>query len=115
MQLGGHGPQDIVRAVEADHIIDLGQTGDGLGRDLGVTAGHDDPGRRILAFGATGELAALGVGLIGDRAAVDDIHVGHVGKRHQAVAGRAEPVSNRCRIVLVDFAAQGGQANSESD
>ena len=59
-----------------------------------------------MAFGPAGELATLGVSLVGDGATVDNIHVGGLGERHERMSLGPEAIFDRSGVVLVNLAAQ---------
>ena len=56
----------------AQHLVDLGHGGEGLGIDLGGAAGDDDAGSRMAPPQAADGLARLAAGFGGNRAGVDD-------------------------------------------
>src|SRR5205807_35713 len=59
-----------------DDVADAGEGADGVGVAGGVAAHDDEVGGRVGLVQSADELPALGVGLVGDGAGVDDAQVG---------------------------------------
>src|SRR5262249_47806421 len=97
-----------VKTIQPNDIIDLWNFCYRLGVHLRITTSHDDPGGRVVPFSATGELAALGVGLIGNSTTVNDVNVRCLGKWHECVPCRLESIFDRGGIVLINLTAEGG-------
>ena len=107
-------PREAVEDLEeaelllcAEHRVDAGDGGDGLGAKLGIAPRHHDERLRVGAAGAADDLTALSLGLFRDGARVDDRHVGGRAEGRHLEVMRLEVAGHRARLRIVELAAEG--------
>ena len=105
MQFGEDRPRDLGFFGVGDDQIDAGQSRDGLGRHLRVTAGRHHQRFRRAAPRLADDLTRRAIAQVGDGARVDDDDIGCL-----ALGGWAHPLRDQLRrdgfaICMVDFAA----------
>ena len=87
--LGGRLDEPVLLVIP-DHADDVRQRGDLVRPPRGVTAGHHDFGRRVVASDAPDRLARALIGARGHRAGVDDDEIGVARRRPQRRRARAD-------------------------
>ncbi len=102
----GHAPVEVALEVVAQHEVHALDGGDLAGLELRVAPRHGDDGPGIAAVEFADEVAALLVGVFGDRAAVDHADVGLGVGCHADEASLLELAGEGGALGEVEFAAQ---------
>ena len=98
--------EEIFHAIEADNVIDPRHARDLRRVNLRVAAGHQHLGTRAQPFRAPHQLPRLPIGAVGYRAAIDNVAIRRLFERDKRMVF-FQAVLDNCRIILIDFAAQG--------
>ena len=81
-------------------------------RALGVAAGGDYERRRVAPPRRANRLPRFAVGDVSHRAGVQDVYLGALALRHDAVPGARELARERLRVRLIQLAAVSFEANA---